>query len=150
MTNEIVPSTPARADNNSLIENRMAGLSGNRQMFATSFDTSNKEGQIKLLGAINDAEPIDEHLDEVINLTDFVAQIVEFVDEAGEMQEGIRVVLLDDAGNSYAAMSEGILKSLQTFVSVLGDPAGWKEPLPIKIVRVKSRRGFQFFTAKLA
>lgn len=149
MTNDIVPSTPARADN-SLIENRMAGLAGTRQMFATSFDTSDKAGQIKLLGAINDAEPIDEHLDEVINLTDFVAQVVEFVDEAGEMQEGIRVVIIDDEGNSYAAMSEGILKSLQTFVSVLGDPSGWEEPLPIKIVRVKSRRGFQFFTAKLA
>ena len=131
------------------IDNKIAGISGSRAMFATSFDTSDRAGQVKLIGAIGEAEPIDEYLGETINLVDYVAQIVEFVNEDGEMQEGVRIVLIDDEGKSYAAMSDGLMKSLQTFVSVMGSPATWPEPLPIKVVEVKSRRGFKFFTAKL-
>ena len=132
------------------VDNRMAAINGTRQVFASSFQADDKEGKLKLLSALNEAEDVSDHLDETINLVDYVAQVVEFVDENGEVSEGIRVIILDSEGKSFAALSDGLLKALQTIISVMGHPSTWDEPLPIKVVRERSRRGFFFYTVKLA
>ena len=145
---------PAVSESNTVtgttIDKKMDAFTGVRTTFASSFNTDSREGQIKLIDAMGSAEQLSDHLGETIMLTDYVAQVVEFIDTEGVVQEGIRLVLIDKDGNAFAAMSDGLMRSIQTYVSVMGPANTWPEPLPVKAVEAKSRRGFKFLTLKLA
>ena len=141
---------PARAEHGTTVDVKLNALSGARQTIVSSFDTHTDEGQLALMDAITNAEPLNEHLDETINLVDFVAQAVEFANEAGEMEEGVRVILIDADGSAYAALSDGVRRSIETFIGVKGDPTTWTAPLPVKAIEKKSRRSFKFITLTIA
>lgn len=71
---ENLPAVATGHTTGTSIDNKIAGISGSRAMFATSFNTDDRAGQVKLIGAIGEAEPIDEYLGETIMLTDYVAR----------------------------------------------------------------------------
>ena len=67
-----------------------------------------------------------------------------------ELRQGRMIILVDDEGNAYHAISDGIFKSLQTYCGLLGNPNTWPEPVAIIVDEKRSRRGFKFMTIKLA
>lgn len=112
----------------------LAGLSGKRQEFVTTLDTSTDEGQAMLYGAVSEALPLADHLGATIELVGYTAQIVEFNNEDGEKQEGIRLILTDASGTSFSCMSDGIMKAIKTLVGVYGAPSDWTSPKRVKAV----------------
>ena len=141
---------PARAESATSVDVKLAALSGSRQTMISSFDSNTEDGQLSLMDAITNAEPLNEHLGETINLVHFVAQAVEFANEKGEMEEGVRCILIDEDGSAYAALSDGVRRSIETFIGVKGDPANWSAPLPVQAVEKKGRSGFRFMTLTIA
>ena len=141
---------PARASGVST-DNKLAGISGERAMFHSSFDRTTPEGKIQTYDAMSNAVPVADHLGETINFVHFAAMVVEIADDkTGELNEAIRVILIDDKGVAYAAVSDGLLRSLQNIVSIFGDPSTWDAPLPIQVVEERGRSGFRYMTVKLA
>lgn len=77
----------------------------------------------------------------------YLAHVAEFVDERGEVIPMPRVVLIGPAGEVLQFVSEGAIKSLDIIRSLCGD-GPWAPPLPISVIKVRTRRGF--FTYRLA
>jgi hypothetical protein len=113
----------------------------------SSIKTDDKVGQLALLSAISDAEPLNEHVGETIQLKDFVLQATTVVDEqTKEERDAVRIILIDADGTALACVSDGMVKALQNMVAIMGQPGTWDEPLAIKVVEKRSRRGFRFMT----
>lgn len=110
-------------------------------------DTSTREGKIKLYSALQNAEKLDEHLNEPLEMVNAVAQAVQVTDDkTGEISNSVRVIIVTDDGNAYAAISPTLAAGLNTMFGIFGTPNAWTEPLAIKVVERRSRRGFKFFS----
>lgn len=110
-------------------------------------DTSTREGKIKLYSALQNAKKLDEHLNEPLHMTNAVAQAVQVTDDqTGEISNTVRVIIVTDEGNAYAATSPTLAAGLNTMFGIFGTPNTWTEPLCIKVVERRSRRGFKFFS----
>lgn len=110
-------------------------------------DTSTREGKIKLYSALQNAEKLDEHLNEPLAMTNAVAQAVQVTDDqTGEVSTTVRVIIVTADGKAYAATSPTLAAGLNTMFGIFGTPNTWDEPLAIKVVERRSRRGFKFFS----
>jgi hypothetical protein len=88
-----------------------------------------------LFNAINSP---DHRISDMINTTIMVKDVfVEVVnctnEETGEQTSCPRTVLVDADGNGYQAVSLGVFGSMKKIFGVFGEPATWKNPLPIKV-----------------
>lgn len=126
---------------------KLANINSGAVGVFTTIQGDDFAAKAQVLAAITDAEPLSEHLGETINLANIVAQAVEVADDqTGELSQAIRVILLDDEGNAYAGLSEGLFRSIQNIVAILGQPHTWPHPYPMKVVEKRSRRGFRFYS----
>ena len=147
MSNEIVIPTTVAAT--AKVDSQLSGLTGGRNTFDTSIDKTTEEGQFTLLNALSDSEQIADHLGETLMLKDYIAQIVEYEDTAtGELMEGIRIIIVDDKGVGYSALSTGFYRSMMNILNVKGSPRSWAKPLPIRVDEVKGKRG-KYYSIRL-
>lgn len=109
-------------------------------------DTSTREGKIKLYSALQNAEKLEEHLNEPLNMTNAVAQVVRVVDDQTGETNTVRIIIVTDDNKAYAATSPTLAAGLNTMFGIFGTPNTWTEPLCIKVVERRSRRGFKFFS----
>lgn len=110
-------------------------------------DTSTREGKIKLYSALQNAEKLDEHLNEPLLMSNAVAQAVQVTDDqTGEVSSTVRVIIVTADGKAYAATSPTLAAGLNTMFGIFGTPNTWDAPLTIKVVERRSRRGFKFFS----
>ena len=110
-------------------------------------DTSTREGKIKLYSALQNAEKLDEHLNEPMDMVNAVAQSVQVTDDqTGEISNTVRVIITTADNKAYAATSPTLAAGLNTMFGIFGTPNTWTEPLCIKVIERRSRRGFKFFS----
>lgn len=110
-------------------------------------DTSTREGKIKLYSALQNAEKIDEHLNETMLMSSAVAQAVQVTDDkTGKVSATVRVIIVTADGKAYAAISPTLAAGLNTMFGIFGTPNTWDAPLAIKVVERRSRHGFKFFS----
>lgn len=69
---------------------------------------------------------------------------VEIEDNQGEMHSVIRTVLIDDEDKAFAFVSDGIVRDLDMLCSFFG-ASTFDPPVPIRINRVKTRKGRQLY-----
>lgn len=117
----------------------------------SSITGSDMDARKRLYKAIAEAEQLSDHLGSTINLADVVVMPVSSEnDETGEIEEYERTTLIDADGSAYAAGSSGVVTSLNNLFGVFGQPQTWAEPLAIRVVEKKGRKGFKFMTIELA
>lgn len=88
-----------------------------------------------------------ELVGKTINLRHVIVHVVELEDEkTGEMTEQNRVVLITEEGESYAAISSGLMRSLENIIAMFGTPDVWEGPIPVQLVEKRSRAGFRFYS----
>lgn len=110
-------------------------------------DTSTREGKIKLYSALQNAEKLEEHLNEPLQMVNAVAQAVQVTsDRTGEVSNTVRVIIVTADNKAYSATSPALAASLNTMFGIFGTPNTWETPLPIKVVERRSRRGLRFYT----
>lgn len=141
-TDIVVSTTSARA--------ALDGMSKGQLSVWSTFAGESHKDKIELFQAMTAAEPISDHLGEVINLNNVVAQVVEVENQDGLMVEAVRVILVSDDDKAYAGLSDGLFRSIQNLFGVLGMPNEWDAALPVVVTEEKSRKGFKFFTLKIA
>jgi hypothetical protein len=128
---------------------KLAMLSSGSGIVSTITGTD-VEARKATLNAVTNAEPIADHLGETINMVHAVFQAVSVADGKGELNDTVRTVLLDADGNAYSAVSDGLIGSLRDVFGIMGQPATWPEPLPVKVVEKRGRSGFRFMKIELA
>lgn len=116
----------------------------------SSITVTDRATQIKVYNAINSSEnSLNDHLGEVLEITDMVAHPIELEDEVTkETIQAMRVVLLDKNGVAYHSVSGGVVSSLQKIIGIVGQ-APWTPALALSCVEVKTRKGFKTMTLKL-
>lgn len=113
----------------------------------TSIDMGTDEGQDKVFDALTSAEPLANHLEEDIALTDVVFQGVELISkETGEIAPATRTVLIDDKGKGYSTVSSPVIASLRTLIDIKGEPNTWKTPQHIMVVERRSNNNNRFYS----
>lgn len=130
---------------------QVAGMDAGVATIYSTIKTDSLAAKVELFTALSNAERIDDHLGETINLKHVVAQVVEVTQEDGSKTDTVRTILIAEDGTAYAAVSSGLFKALENLLQVLGTPDTWgNAAIPIQVVAEKSRRGFRFFTVKMA
>lgn len=106
---------------------------------------------VAIYNAVNNkGESLADHKNEVLEIVNVAAHPVNLIDEnTGELVEALRVVLIDKNGNNYDAVSQGIVSSLQKIFAIVGPAPYLEEPLKIKVVEQKTRKGFRTNTIEL-
>lgn len=136
-----------QADNGISATEKMERISNPALAVYSTLDTSDFEGRLDTIAALQDTVSLSDHLGEVIRLANFITQVVEINDtETKRKIEAIRTVLIDEDGTAYHAISDGVLNALQTIVGGLGHPSGWPHPIEVTAIEAKGRSGYRFMT----
>lgn len=121
-------------------KNEDLSLTGGSGQLVSSYDTSTREGKIKTLQANQDNVPLSDYVGKTLKITNIIMQRVDLVDDkTGELDEGIRSILIDDTGKAYSATSKGIVNALRQIMSIMGEPKQWDSPLSVEVQEKKSR-----------
>lgn len=104
----------------------------------------------QVLAATTTSVPLSDNLGKPIDLVNIVVQAIELPDEnTGELVEVPRTVLIAADGTAYHAVSGGIFRSLENLLGILGEPAGWPEPVTV-VVTKEGKAPRAYFTIRLA
>jgi len=122
-------------------EKLLSGASGN--FITTVKNDGTPASAAKIFNAINDNNGnIKDMVNKTLVVTDLMAFPVSIVDLNGEMQDGIRVVLITKNGESYGSVAQGVFSSLQNIIAICG-MGPWENGIKLTPVMKKTRRGFQ-------
>lgn len=96
-----------------------------------------EDERASLFNAMNNP---DKRLADCINMTinakDIYVEVVDCTnEETGEVRACPRIVIIDDKGVSYQAVSLGIYSALKKVIQVYGAPT-WATPIKLKVVQV--------------
>lgn len=135
----------AAADAGALLDSLRAG----NNTIVSTIEGDDFESKLAVYDAVTNALPVSENLNKRILLTNMVAQVIEINDEeTGEPVSVARLVLIDADGTAYAAISTGLVRSMQTLLGVIGQPSTWTSPVPVKITQ-EGQGTRKYFTIKL-
>lgn len=117
-------------------------LSENASTVFCSVQGGDRATKAKVYNAMNNPEhKVGDMINKTINVKDVLVEIIELAnEETGEVEEAPRVVLIDDKGKAYQAVSAGIFNAVKNAIQVFGAPT-WDEPLPCLIKQVPVKNG---------
>lgn len=113
------------------------------QFYCSIQNDGTRASAAAIYNAVNSkGESLDEHKGEVLEIVNVAAHPVTLVDEnTGALVEALRTVLIAKDGKIYDAVSKGIASSLSKIFGIVGMPPWTGEPLRIKVVEQKTRKG---------
>lgn len=102
-----------------------------------SMQASTPEEKAQLFNAMNNPDKrLADCINMQINAKDMYVEVVTCTnEETGEQTACPRIVIIDDKGVSYQAVSIGIYSALKKVVQVFGAPT-WVKPVPLKVVQI--------------
>lgn len=110
----------------------------------TSFkaDPNDRATSAKIFNAMNNPQHrVADCINNTIAVTDYLIEMSEIAnEETGAIDTVPRVVLVDDKGEAYQAVSFGMYNVIRNTVAVCGD-APWNPPVKLKIKQVPTKRG---------
>ena len=117
-------------------------LSTNSSTMWCSIQGGDKQTKAKLFNASNNPEhKVGDYINKVIKVTDALVEIIELEnEETGIVETAPRVVLIDEKGEAYQAVSAGIFNALKKAIQIFGEPT-WDEPLPVLVKQVSVKNG---------
>lgn len=97
-----------------------------------------EEEKIDFYNAISAPDKkVGEMINMEINLSHVYAEeCVYRSKETGELQDGVRIVLIDNAGVSYNTSSIGVFHSLTRIFQIFGAPQTWKKPKKVRVKQI--------------
>ena len=116
---------------------------GASQMYCSIRDDGTMQSKARIFNSINSPDKrISDCIGETISLANIVAHPIQLVDEnSGELIETMRMVLVDDQGVSYEAVSTGIVNAVSRILQIFGQPDTWTAPIKVKPVQKGTRNG---------
>lgn len=117
-------------------------LSENTTSMYCSLQAGTRAERAKVFNASNNPDhKVGDYINKVIMVKDVLAEQIQVTnEETGDLDLAVRVVFIDDKGESYQAVSSGIFNAVKKAISMFGAPT-WDDPLPCLIKQVKVGRG---------
>lgn len=117
-------------------------LSENATSIFCSVKGGDRKSKAKVYNAINNPEhKVADFINKVIMVKDVVVEEITLEnEETGEFETAPRVVLIDDKGKAYQAVSAGMFNAIKNAIQVFGAPT-WEEPLPMLIKQISVKNG---------
>ena len=114
---------------------------GDRKTKALIYNAANNP-EHKVADFINKTILVKDILVEMIELPKTNGSDEEILDENGQpiMEVAPRIVLIDEKGKAYQAVSAGMLSAIKRAIQIFGAPT-WDEPLPMLIKQVSVKNG---------
>lgn len=103
---------------------------------------NDRETSARIYNAMNNpTHRIAEYINKEIAVVDYLIEIAEIEnEETGIVSTVPRVVLIDDAGESYQAVSIGMANAVRNLVIACGD-APWHPPVDIRVKQTPTKNG---------
>lgn len=135
MSNQMIKASDEWKEIAGAEDNFIRDLSDESDSFC-SFPAETREEKAKLFSVMNNPEHrIGDCINTTINVVDIYCEVVTVKDENGESSKCPRVVLIDEEGKGYQAVSLGIFSAVKKLIKAFGWPT-WVEPIPVKVVQV--------------
>lgn len=91
---------------------------------------------VAMVNAVNSpTHKIADMVNMEINVVNFYVEKTQ-INNDGVMVDAFRTVLVDDNGESFGAVSTGVVNSLKNIVSFLGMPNIWARPLTVRVKEI--------------
>lgn len=145
MENQNTTAIITMDDNNSFI----ADLTTRSTMFC-SIVAETPEAKALVFNAMNNP---DTRIGDCINMTimakDLFCEVVTCVNrETGEANQCPRIVIIDDKGKGYVAVSLGVYNAIKKIIAIYGAPT-WDKPIPLEVKQIsKGDRKILTFNVK--
>lgn len=130
-----VVNVPAVMDED---ERFIMDLTAERKVQFCSMIPKNEDEEIVLFNAMNNpGERIGDCINKVLNVRHVYCEVVTCINrETGESNLCPRVVLIDDKGKGYQAVSLGVFSAIKKIFSIKGSPATWKKPVKLEVKQI--------------
>lgn len=133
--NEIVPEGFI-PENIPVVRDFVSDLTSESVSFCSMKANDNKSKAMLFKAMNNPEKRIGDCINTLIKVKDVYCETVQVVsNETGETEWVPRVVLIDEKGTAYQAVSMGVYSALAKVIRVFGMPT-WNEPIPIKIKQI--------------
>lgn len=133
--NEIVPEGFI-PENIPVVRDFVSDLTSESVSFCSMKANDNKSKAMLFKAMNNPEKRIGDCINTLIKVKDVYCETVQVVsNETGETEWVPRVVLIDENGTAYQAVSMGVYSALAKVIRVFGMPS-WNEPIPIKIKQI--------------
>lgn len=118
--------------------------------FYSSIKGTDFESKKAIAKALTTSEPLDEHINEPLDLVNYIVLPVELANkDTGIVNTAPRITLIMADGKAYHATSVGILSSLRNLNATLGEPHEWPEPVRIIVAHERGNNGYKYFTINM-
>lgn len=113
-------------------------LTAERKVQYCSMVPKNEDEEIILFNAQNNPEQrLSDCINMVINVKHIFCEAVTCVNrDTGESTICPRIVLIDDKGVGYQAVSLGIYSAIKKIMSIKKDPSTWKKPVKLEVKQI--------------
>lgn len=108
-----------------------------------SIQVTDRESAAKVFNAMNNPEGnLRDYINKTLSIKDVFAEVIDLEAENGELEQAVRVVLIDDKGKAYQAVSKGVFNALKNLMSIpyIGSPT-WEPPLKLMVKQEQVARG---------
>lgn len=111
-------------------------LTSAQTQFCSMIATTDEQ-KAKLFNAMNNPDKrIGDCINMTINAKDLYVEVVNCTnEETGEVTACPRIVIIDDKGVGYQAVSVGIFSALKKVIQVFGAPT-WENPVKLKVQQI--------------
>lgn len=122
-----------------------ADLTTGKSAYCTMQAADNKS-KVTLYNACTNPAKISDMINKRIKVLHIYAEIIQVMSEqTGEMVNVPRVILIDEQGKGYQAVSIGIYNAIQRMIALFGNPADWDKPHTVEVQNVSLANGQHTF-----
>lgn len=90
--------------------------------------------------ANNPEHKVGDFINKTINVKDVLVELIDIENEDGSVEQAPRVVLIDEKGEAYQSVSQGMFNAIKNAIAIFGAPT-WDDPLPMLIKQVSVKNG---------
>ena len=127
---------------NDTSESLVSNLTNDRVTYFCSLKCETPAEKVAFFNAMSNP---DKHLGDCINLSiivkDMFAEEIELTNETtGEVETGVRIVLIDDKGVSYQSVAKGVYSACKRLIAIFGMPT-WEKGIKIVVRQIPVKKG---------
>lgn len=117
-------------------------LSANAPSTYCSVQGGDRAAKAKVYNAMNNPDhKVADFINKTIKVKDVLVEMIELPnEETGVIEPAPRVVLIDDKGDAYQAVSQGIYNAIKNAIQIFGAPT-WDDPLICTVKQVAVKNG---------
>ena len=97
-----------------------------------------QEEKIAVFNAINNPdERLADHINETIEMRNLIIEMVDLTNEStGEIEACPRIIIIDNSGKTFQAVSVGVFSALKKIIAIFGEPKTWESFILVKVKQV--------------